>query len=135
MAFVFGMEDLLAYLDRDRSQWHAWFRQQGPATLAVDLGADNTGRIRTVGELVRHIFSAEQRYVQRSLQVPLLDTSAIPADDVEALFAFGLASRRALQRPAGDLSRYGVGCAARDVVRRSHSHRDITEDDRAGRHP
>jgi uncharacterized damage-inducible protein DinB len=97
MAFVFGMEDLLAYLDRDRSQWHAWFRQQGPATLAVDLGANNTGRIRTVGELVRHIFSAEQRYVQRSLQVPLMDTSAIPADDVEALFAFGLASRRALR--------------------------------------
>lgn len=97
MAFAFGIEDLLAYLDRDRSQWHAWFREQGKATLAVDLGPHNTGRIRTVGELVRHIFSAEKRYVQRSLRVPLTDTSAIPADDVEALFAFGAESRRALR--------------------------------------
>lgn len=71
--------------------------RQGRAGLAVELGANNAGRIRTVGELVRHIFSAEKRYVQRSLQVPLMDTSAIPADDVEALFAFGLESRRALR--------------------------------------
>jgi uncharacterized damage-inducible protein DinB len=97
MTFAFGLEDLLAYLDRDRSQWHEWFREQGSAALAVDLGAHNSGRIRTVGELVRHIFSAEKRYVQRSLQVPLMDTSAIPADDVEALFAFGRESRQALR--------------------------------------
>lgn len=97
MAFALGIEDLLRYLDRDRAQWHEWFRGQGPAALAVDLGANNTGRIRTVGELVRHIFSAERRYVQRCLQVPLTDTSVIPADDVEALFAVGAASRRALR--------------------------------------
>ena len=97
MSFAFGIEDLLAYLDRDRSEWHEWFRKQGRVALAVELGAHNTGRIRTVGELVRHIFSAEKRYVQRSLQVPLMDTSAIPADDVEALFAFGIESRRALR--------------------------------------
>lgn len=97
MGFAFGIEDLLAYLEWDRSQWHAWFREQGRPALAVELGANNTGRIRNVGELVRHIFSAEKRYVQRSLQVPLMDTSAIPADDVEKLFAFGVESRRALR--------------------------------------
>lgn len=97
MAFAFGIADLLAYSDWDRAQWHAWFREHGKPALAVDLGANNTGRIRNVGELVRHIFSAEKRYVQRSLQVPLMDTSVIPADDIEALFAFGLESRRALR--------------------------------------
>jgi len=97
MAFPFSLDDLLEYTDRDRAQWHAWFREQGPRALAVDLGAHNTGRIRNVGELVRHIFSAEQRYVQRCLQVPLMDTSVIPADDVEALFQFGAHSRRALR--------------------------------------
>ena len=95
-AFTF-FEDLLAYSDRDRDQWLAWFRKQGEAALAAGLGEHNTGRIRTVGELVRHIFSAEKRYVQRSLQVPLMDTSVIPATDVEALFAFGRESRRDLR--------------------------------------
>ena len=97
MPFPFTLDDLLAYTDRDRAQWYAWFREHGPRALAVDLGANNTGRIKNVGELVRHIFSAEQRYVQRCLQVPLMDTSVIPADHVEALFEFGGQSRRALR--------------------------------------
>ena len=96
MPFAFGLEDLLAYSDWDRGQWHSWFRQNG-AALGVDLGANNTGRIRNIGELVRHIFSAEKRYVERCLQVPLTDTAAVPADDVEALFAFGVDSRAALR--------------------------------------
>ena len=97
MSFAFGIEDLLSYSDRDRTQWHVWFREQGPTALAVDLGAHNAGRIHNVGELIRHIFSAEKRYVERSLQLPLTDTSAIPAEDIEALFAFGVESRRALR--------------------------------------
>ena len=97
MPFPISLDDFLTYSDRDRQAWHAWFRQHGPATLAVDLGAHNSGRILDVGQLVRHIFSAEKRYVQRSLQVPLMDTSVIPADDIEALFAFGRESRRDLR--------------------------------------
>jgi uncharacterized damage-inducible protein DinB len=97
MALAFTIDDLLAYSDWERSQWHEWFRDQGPGALAVDLGPNYRGRMRTVGELVRHIFSAEKRYVERCLQVPLTDTSAIAADDVEALFAFGAGSRRALR--------------------------------------
>lgn len=97
MAFTFGIDILLDYTDWDRAQWHAWFKEQGPAALAVGLGAHNDGRIKNVGELVRHIFSAELRYVERSLAKPLTDTSAIPADDVEALFAFGARSRAALR--------------------------------------
>jgi len=97
MPFTFTLDDLLAYSDWERDQWRGWFREQPAAALAVDLGTHNNGRIRNVGELVRHIFSAEKRYVERCRQMPLTDTSTIPADDVGALFAFGSESRRALR--------------------------------------
>ena len=97
MTFAFDIDILLDYTDWDRAQWHAWFRGQGASALAVGLGAHNDGRIKTIGELVRHIFSAELRYVERSLQKPLTDTSTIPSDDVEAVFAFGAKSRAALR--------------------------------------
>lgn len=97
MAFAFTVDDLLAYSDWERAEWRRWFAEQGQATLSVDLGANNNGRIGTVGELVRHIFSAEKRYVERCRKAPLTDTSAIAADDVTVLFAFGDESRRALR--------------------------------------
>jgi len=97
MAIAFTLDDLLAYSDWEREVWHRWFRDNGAGALAVDLGRNNTGRIQTVGELVRHIFSAEKRYVERCLKAPLTDTSAIAADDVEQLFTFGVESRRALR--------------------------------------
>jgi uncharacterized damage-inducible protein DinB len=97
MAFAFTLDDLLSYSDWERDRWRVWFGEQGPPALAVDLGPHNNGRIRNVGELVRHIFSAEKRYVERCRQVALTDTSTIPADNIEALFAFGAESRRALR--------------------------------------
>ena len=97
MAFAFTLDDLLEYSNWERNQWHDWLREQGPAALAVGLGPNNNGRIGTIGELVRHIFSAEKRYVERCLKAPLTDTSTIPADNIEALFAFGSESRRALR--------------------------------------
>src|SRR5260370_12237629 len=97
MAFKLELEHLLEYTDWERSQWHAWFREQGLAALAVDLGPNRDGRINTVGELVRHIFSAEQGYVDRIQGAPLTETAAVSADDVEALFAFGHRSRESLR--------------------------------------
>src|SRR5262249_15009399 len=94
---MFSFDDLLAYMDWDRDQWQAWFREQGPPALAVGLGANSDGRIRNGGDLVRHISSAENRSVDRALGRPLTDTTTIPADDVEALFAFGYESRQALR--------------------------------------
>ena len=97
MPIPFSLDDLLAYSDWDRAQWRAWFLEHGRTPLSTDLGPNTDGRIRDIGELVRHIFSAEKRYVERSLKVPLTDTSKIPANDVEALFAFGDESRRDLR--------------------------------------
>ena len=45
---------------------------------------------------MRHIFSAEKRYVERLSDRPLTDPAAIPVDDIDALFQFGQQSRSAL---------------------------------------
>jgi uncharacterized damage-inducible protein DinB len=103
MPLTFEFRHLLEYTDWDRAQWEAWFRGQGPAALAVGLGPNGDGRITNVGELVRHIFSAEQRYTERIRGVPLTDTSTVPPHDVEALFEFGRQSRRALRALVADL--------------------------------
>lgn len=97
MTFRFSIDDLLAWTEWDRGQWHAWFREQGPSAFAVGLGPHVDGRMTTVGELVRHIFSAEQRYVERIRGTPLTDTSGIPANDVEQVFDFGRQSREQLR--------------------------------------
>ncbi len=97
MTFTFEIAHLLEYTDWERSQWHTWFREQGPEALAVGLGPNGDGRVNTVGELVRHIFSAEQRYVDRIRGAPVTDATAIPAADVEALFALGRRSRESLR--------------------------------------
>jgi uncharacterized damage-inducible protein DinB len=88
---------LLEYTEWDRAQWEAWFRGEGSDVFLVDLGANADGRIANVGELVRHIFSAEQRYVDRIQERPISDTSAVPANDVDHLFDFGGQTRQRLR--------------------------------------
>ena len=88
---------LLDYTEWDRSQWEAWFRSEGRDAFLLDLGANADGRIANVGELVRHIFSAEQRYVDRIQDLPITDTSTVPADDVDRLFDFGRQTRQRLR--------------------------------------
>jgi uncharacterized damage-inducible protein DinB len=97
MALTFELAHLLEYTDWERAQWYAWLREQGPGALAVDLGPNGDGRVNTIGELVRHIFAAEKRYVDRVQGAPLTDPAAVPPDDVEALFAFGQQGRDALR--------------------------------------
>src|SRR6185437_16076254 len=62
---------LLDYTEWDRAQWEPWFRAQGPDAFAVPMGENADGRIANIGELVRHIFSAEQRYVERIRELPI----------------------------------------------------------------
>ena len=71
-------------------------------------GPHGDGRFGSAGELTRHIFSAELRYAERLLGQPVTDASGVPADDVEALVAFGRRSRAAMRQllaamPAADL--------------------------------
>jgi uncharacterized damage-inducible protein DinB len=87
---------LLDYTDWERGTWRAWFGQY-PHALTIGTGLHGDGRFEALGHVVRHIFSAEQRYVERLAGRPLSDTSTIPVD-VDALFQFGRQSREALRQ-------------------------------------
>ncbi len=91
------VNELLAYSDWERGIWHEWLRKHGDAVLKTSVGPNGDGRFQTVGDFVRHIFSAEKRYVDRVSGRPITDTSSIPTDNIEALFKFGAESRRDLR--------------------------------------
>src|SRR3954467_13993766 len=94
---MLNYDHLLEYTDWQRDTWHAWFTRHGPSRLAVSICPHGDGRFNTIGDLVRHIFSAEKRYVDRLNDQPLTDTAVVPAHDLDALFAFGRDSRAALR--------------------------------------
>ncbi|HEV8398753.1 MAG TPA: DinB family protein [Gemmatimonadales bacterium] len=87
---------LLDYTDWERGTWRSWFGQH-PQALTISTGLHGDGRFEALGHVVRHIFSAEQRYVERLAGRPLSDTSTIAVDSVDALFEFGRQSRVALR--------------------------------------
>ena len=89
--------ELIEYTDWERGQWHEWLRQHGDGVLATSAGPHGDGRFQTVGDLVRHIFSAEKRYLDRLSNRPLTDPAAIPNSNVEALFQCGRQSRSDLR--------------------------------------
>jgi len=93
-----NLSDLIDYTDWERQKWHERLRQQGDAVLRTSIGPHGDGRFSTVGELMRHIFSAERRYIERLMGRPLTDTSSVPADNLEALFQFGEESRSELRK-------------------------------------
>jgi hypothetical protein len=68
-------------------------RERGDHVLAVSAGPHGDGRFQTVGDLTRHIFSAEKRYVERLSNRPLSDATSVPIDKIEPLFQFGEQSR------------------------------------------
>ena len=80
-----SLTDLMDYTDWERQKWHAWFGQHGAHVLKISAGPHGDGRFEIVGELVRHIFSAEKRYVERLSGRSLTDPASIPTDDVDAL--------------------------------------------------
>jgi uncharacterized damage-inducible protein DinB len=92
-----SLDDLMAYTEWEREQWYAWFQKNGARALTVGVGPHGDGRFQTVGELVRHIFSAETRYLDRLSGRPLTDTASTPPDNVEALFTLGRQSRQGLR--------------------------------------
>ncbi len=91
------LNDLLDYSDWERRKWFDWMREHGYGVLTVSTGLHGDGRFATVGELVRHIFSAEKRYIERLSLRPISDTSSIPAGDIEALYRLAEQSRRELR--------------------------------------
>lgn len=92
-----SFDDLMEYTAWQRAAWQTWFHEH-PDALVLSAGPNGDGRFTTIGDLVRHIFGAEIRYVQRLTDQPLTDVSTIPSDDVRALFKAGDESRLAMTK-------------------------------------
>jgi uncharacterized damage-inducible protein DinB len=90
------VDDLMDYTAWERQKWHDCLQQHGDDVLKITTGPNGDGRFTTVGDLIRHVFSAEKRYVDRLSGRTLTETAAIPNDDIEALFQFGQQSRKEL---------------------------------------
>ena len=88
---------LLEYTDWERQKWHESLLQRGDRILLTSTGANSDTRFETVGDLIRHIFSAEKRYVERLSDKPLTDTGSISTEKIEVLFNLGQESRKALR--------------------------------------
>jgi uncharacterized damage-inducible protein DinB len=98
MTIGLSLNELIDYTDWERHQWYDWLRQHGDHVLTSSVGPYGDGRFETVGQVMRHIFSAERRYVERLAGGSLTDTSAVPIDSVDALFQFGQHSRKDLRQ-------------------------------------
>ena len=96
MSLHVSLNDLLDYTAWERESWLAQLRKHGDPVLKISAGPHGDGRFQAVGELVRHIFSAEKRYVDWLSERPLTDAVSIPIDKLEPLFEFGRQSRRDL---------------------------------------
>jgi len=93
-----SLNDLMDYTDWERQKWRDWLRQHGDQVLKISAGPHGDGRFETVGDLVRHMFSAEKRYIERLSGRPLTDAASIPNDKIEALFRFSQQSRKDLKQ-------------------------------------
>jgi hypothetical protein len=62
MSIGLSLTELIEYTDWERGKWHDWLRKHGDSALAISAGPHGNGRFQTVGDQVRHIFSAEKRY-------------------------------------------------------------------------
>jgi uncharacterized damage-inducible protein DinB len=101
-----SFDDLTAYTKWERDQWRSWFKQHRDDPLRIPYGPHGDGRLGTVGDVVRHIFSAEKRYIERQSGLPLTDPASISNENSEVLFRFGETSRKELEEfvatfPAG----------------------------------
>ena len=97
MSIGLSLTELIEYTDWERGKWHDWLRKHGDGALAISAGPHGDGRFQTVGDQVRHIFSAEKRYVDRLWNRPLTDTASLSSSNLEALFQFGQQSRTDLK--------------------------------------
>jgi uncharacterized damage-inducible protein DinB len=97
MSLGVSFSDLLVYTDWERDKWFLRFQEHGPGALTTSVGPHGDGRFATIGAMVRHIFSAELRYVERLSGRPLTDTASIATDSAEALFRLGKQSRHELR--------------------------------------
>jgi uncharacterized damage-inducible protein DinB len=100
MPATLNLTNLMEYTEWERQKWHDWLKQHGDDALKITAGPHGDGRFSTIGDIIKHIFSAETRYIDRLSNRPLTDPASTPvaSDNSEALFQLGEQSRNALRK-------------------------------------
>ena len=98
MPVTLDLSALMDYTDWERQKWRSWFKQHGDDGLKISAGPNGDGRFSTVGDIIKHVFSAEARYIDRLSDRALTDPASVPSDNSEALFQFGAQTRSALRK-------------------------------------
>ena len=106
MSMQISVDELFDYTAWQREKWFEQMRKDGGQVLKASAGAHGDGRFQVVGELVRHIFSAEQRYADRLLGRALTDTASVPHDNLQALYQFSQQSREDFQELVKNLAQH-----------------------------
>lgn len=95
------IRELLDYTDEERARWRDWFVARGSDPLKIALAGE---AFSSVGALILHCFWAELFYEYLMRDELLLEDSEVvkqnqhlPADQVEAVFAFGQFTRTAMR--------------------------------------
>ena len=94
MTINISLDELLAWNSEERVKWLSWLKAN-PAALDACVHAG--GRFPTVGALLDHIFLVEVRHTCRLKGQELPTESGVPANDVDALFAYAARGRDALR--------------------------------------
>src|SRR5690242_7756810 len=95
---IAGLDHLLDYTEWQRAYWSTWLCEHDAAVLDTNAGPGGDGRFETIRDLIRHIFWAERRYMERLAGLPLSEPSSVPAATAEQLFEFGRKTRAEFRR-------------------------------------
>jgi uncharacterized damage-inducible protein DinB len=100
MPATLNLTDLMEYTEWERQKWNSWFERHGDDALKISAGPHGDGRFSAVGDVIKHIFIPEARYIDRLSNRPLTDPAStpVPNDNSEALFQFGGQTRSALEK-------------------------------------
>ena len=110
MSVGLSLIELVEYTDWERGKWHDWLLQHGDGALAISAGPHGDGRFQTIGDQVRHIFSAERRYVDRLSNRPLTDTTSLPNSKCRSTLSIWSAKPNRVEGTHKNVSYQGLGC-------------------------
>lgn len=79
-----SFSELLAWIGAETARYEGWFASQPAAAWAVPVGS---GRIATMLDLLRHVYTVDLRLGQRVHAQPFGPDAEVAASDPAALFA------------------------------------------------
>ncbi len=88
------LTELLDYTQEQQDKWEGWFAGKGNEPLGIAIGS---GRLNTIGEVVRHALGVNLYFAQKLGGRPVTEWWKDPSTDAGALFRFGTEAKQALR--------------------------------------